>query len=76
MRPCLLALGWFPQVDKHHVGPPEQIDRLARLQGPAAARDLRLSQPDPHIGRNRDVHHLRVGQVEAVHQIDIVLRPI
>ena len=45
--------------------------RLGRRDRPAFARDLLLVQTDMHVGRHRHVHHLRIGQLQIVHQIDI-----
>ena len=42
-----------------------------RRHRPAAARDLLLRQALAHVGRHRDVHHLRIGQVQVVHQCDV-----
>ena len=44
----------------------------AREAQPLPGDDL-LREPDPHIGGNRDVHHFGIGQIEVVHQVDIVV---
>jgi hypothetical protein len=30
-------------------------------------------QADAHVGGHRDVHHLRVGQVQLAHQVDVLV---
>ena len=42
--------------------------RLVRRKGPAPPRHLLLVQALAHVRRHGDVHHLRIGQVEARHQ--------
>ena len=67
------AFRLFPQIDQHHVGFPDQIQRLPRRVCPTAASDVLLMQALTHVRGNRHVHHLRVGQIEAVHQRDVFL---
>ena len=52
-------------------GWPTSASACVGVDRPAAARDLLLVQPDLHVGGHRDIHHLRVGQIQVVHQRDI-----
>src|ERR1700733_389452 len=67
----LLAFGALAQVDQHDVAAGDEVPRLRRGDCPTAAGDLLLCEALPHVRRDRDVHHLRVGQVQVVHQCDV-----
>ena len=66
-----LALAAFAKVDEHNVGPADQGGRLLDAERPAALRDGLLRHADLHVGGNGDVHHLRIGELEVVHQRDV-----
>ena len=67
----LLALGALAQIDEGHVRPADERHRLARAHRPAASRDLVLRETHAHVGGHGHIHHLRVGQLEVAHQLDI-----
>ena len=72
-RAGALAFGFLAQVDQRDVGPADQRLRLRGGLRPAAARDLLLVQALVDVGGHRHIHHLRVGQVEARHQLGVFL---
>ena len=69
----LLALGFLAQVDERDARPADERSRLAGTHGPAALRDRLLREADPHVGRHGHVHQFRIGQIEAVHQVDVLV---
>ena len=69
----LLALGALAQVDQRHIRLSHQRKRLRRRHGPALARNLVLGETLAHVGRHRHVHHLRIGQLELAHQVDVLV---
>ena len=72
-HPVLLALAGLPQVDEGDVRLADEVHCFVHRHGPAASGHLILRQALPHVGGHRHIHHLRVGQVEAVHQRHIVV---
>ena len=72
----LLALARLAQVDQRDVAAAEQRHRLVGADRPAAAaRSPPGASPTLHVGGHRDVHHLRIGQVQIVHQRRHIRRP-
>ena len=73
MLPCFARSPASRRSMKETSGRPSSAIACAALQRPAAPRDLLLRHADLHVGRHRDVHHLRVRQFQVVHQRDIVV---
>ncbi len=73
MTPCFSRSVRSRRSTSTTSGRPVSADRLACAHRPAAPRDLLLRQPDPHVGGHGDVHHLRIGQVELAHQLDVLV---
>ena len=69
----LLAFRPLAQIDERHVGPAVEGHGLGGADRPAPPRDLLLGKADAHVGRHGDIHHLGIGQIEIVHQLDILI---
>src|SRR4051794_28632543 len=61
--PVLLPFSALPQIDKDHIRPIEQGKSRFGRHGPAPSSDLVLSETDMHVGGNRPIHHLWVGEL-------------
>ena len=68
-----LPLALFPQVDQHHVRIADQRHGVLTGERPTARLDVALRQADLQVGRHGHVHHLRVRQVQVVHQRHVFL---
>jgi hypothetical protein len=68
-----LAFRALPQIDERDLGFPQEGERFGSGERPPPARGLLLRQADLHVGGHGDIHHLRVGQLQVVHQLDIFL---
>ena len=68
----LLPLLRFAKVDKRHVDRRTSASASA-AESPSSARHLRLREANMQIGRHGHVHHLRIRQVEVVHEFDIFI---
>ncbi len=73
MLPCFWRSLVSRRSTKATSGRPTSAIACAAVERPAAARDFLLRQPDLHVGRHGDVHHLRVRQFQVGHQRDIVV---
>ena len=70
-RAVLGAFAVFAQIDQQDVGPAEAVDRLAGGEREALLGKIVLMQADMHVGGHRDIHHLRIRQLQIGHQLDI-----
>jgi hypothetical protein len=68
-----LALGALAQINQFHIRLPDDPDRFPCGRRPTESCDLLLMEADLHIGGNGDIHHLRVGELQVAHQLDIFL---
>ena len=68
-----LAFRLFAQIDQRDVHPTDEPLGLNGGKRPASARHILLMQPLTDVGGNRNIHHFRVGQVEARHQRRILI---
>jgi hypothetical protein len=68
-----LALGAFTEIDQGDVRFSDNAKRLRGGHCPAAARNLFLMEADLHIGRDSNIHHLRVSELQVVHQLNIFI---
>jgi len=69
MRPVLRE--FFPaltQIDERDILASKKRLCLARTERPPAPRYFRLQKSLAHVGGHRDIHHLRVWQIQAGHQ--------
>ena len=71
--PVAFALALLTQVDQGDVRPANKPLRPFRREGPAAPGDLLLRQALMHVGGHRHIHHFRVGEIQIIHQINILL---
>ena len=69
----LSPLALLPQIDQQNAGLAEHRHGLRRRNRPTALRDIILSEAHVQIGRYCHIHHLRVGQVQVGHQLDILV---
>ena len=69
-----MPLALFTEIDQRHLRFANDRLGLFGAGSPAAPRDLLLLQTLMHVGRQRHVHHFRIGQMQAAYQIDIFLR--
>jgi hypothetical protein len=67
MTPCL-SRSLFSRRSTITIGRPHSAIASAADSAQPLARDFLLMHADAHIGRHRDVHHLRVRQFQVVHQ--------
>src|SRR6476646_1871289 len=72
-RAVTFAFRTLAQIDQRDVRLADQRKRLRCGDRPAAKGNFLLGEPDLHIGRYRDVHHLRIGKLQIVHEVDIFL---
>src|SRR5262249_45056309 len=72
-RAVTLALRTFAQIDERDVGLADQRKRLRCGDRPAAKSNFLLGKTDLDVGRYRNVHHLRIGELQVVHEVDILL---
>ena len=68
-----LPLAPVAQVHEEHVAGVESRPDLIAVQRPAPRRHVVLREPDRQVRGDRDIHHLRVGEVQAVHQVHVLV---
>ena len=68
-----LALGAFTEIDQGDVRFSDDAKRLHGGYRPAAARNLLLMEADLHVGGDSNIHHLRVSELQVVHQLNIFI---
>ena len=73
-RTVAVAFGLFPKVDEDEFILPARAHHLVRGEGTLGMRLVLLAAPHLEVRRNRDVHHLRIGQVQGVHERRVFVR--
>ena len=72
-RAVLYAFAAFPEIDQQNIRRAQAVDSLARRECQALFRQIVLMQADMHVGRHRHIHHLRIGQFQIAHQLDVFI---
>ena len=68
-----LPLAAVAQVHEEQVAGVEAGPDLVAVQRPAPRRHVVLREPDLQVRGDRDIHHLRIGEVQAVHQVHVLV---
>src|SRR5688572_7933566 len=67
------ALGLIPKVDEHAFAAFEESKCVVAVERPLPELWTILLKADVEIGWNCYVHHLRIRQVEAIHDVYVLL---
>ena len=68
----LLPFAPVAQVHQEDLVALQPGRHLPAVERPATRRHVGLGEPDVQVGGDRDVHHLRVREVQVVHHVDVL----